>query len=500
MFRILFGLALLLAPLTGNELPQQEPQLVDFNVVAVDSHGAPITDLTRDDFRVTDNGKPRTIAFFHHHENHPREVLHLGPNEYSNRSAANVPRATVILFDLMNEEFGTRGTTANRLVQSLESLPSADYVYLYLLTMAGKLYAIHGLPGAEGEIPPEDGGPWTRHAKPLLDQALRAVLQVRPVDVAVDITYRIELTYLALDALASQLSSVPGRKSIVWLSDGVPLELGPRRSDTGDVVDFTPQLRQMSEAFDRSGVSIYPVRQVMLGSPSNLDGANRTGLDSLDTLDEFAGMTGGRQDAGKDIAPAVRQAISDTSTSYEMGFYPDEKSWDNKFHKLRVTCARKGVRIQARTGYYAWKQPPGERSTQAILSAIAPRFDAAEIGLRASLRRDPQAAGVLRLDARIDAHDIALVHQGDAYTGELRVGMAGYVAGAQPESGPVTPLNLHFDAPARQRALDEGIPYARNLKLGENIAAVRLIVYDRSSNAIGSVTIPVPPADPGKPN
>jgi hypothetical protein len=56
----------------------------------------------------------------------------------------------------------------------------------------------------------------------------------------------------------------------------------------------------MSEGFDRSDVSIYPVRTVMLGSPDNVDGASRSGMDSIDTLDQFAQMTGGRPDAGKD--------------------------------------------------------------------------------------------------------------------------------------------------------------------------------------------------------
>jgi hypothetical protein len=65
---------------------------------------------------------------------------------------------------------------------------------------------------------------------------------------------------------------VPGHKSIVWLTDGIPIELGPRRSDIGDWVDFTPLLLQLSEAFDRSSVAIHPVRQVMFGSPEKVDG------------------------------------------------------------------------------------------------------------------------------------------------------------------------------------------------------------------------------------
>jgi VWFA-related protein len=256
LFRLSLGLILGLALVYGGDNPpQQEPQMVDLNVVALDIHGQPVVDLTREEFRVTDSGKPQTIAFFRHRDEQLGPPPALGPNEFSNRSRANVPRATLILFDLLNERFGTRGYTATQLIHDLGALESADYVYLYCLTLDGRLFPVHGLPGPEDQPAPAGGVPWTRQIKPLLDSAIRAVTQVRPVD-DFDPTYRVQLTYAALDAAALQLSMVPGHKSIVWLTDGVPIELGPNRSDTGDFVDFTPLLRQMSEEFDRAGVSI----------------------------------------------------------------------------------------------------------------------------------------------------------------------------------------------------------------------------------------------------
>ncbi len=503
MFRPFLFLPLVLAPamapLLGSDDAATEPRMVDLNVVALDSHGAPVTDLTRDDFRVTDNGKPQAIAFFRHRDSAAELIPQLAPGEFSNRTAANVPRATLILFDLLNEKFGTRGTTANNLIQDLQALESPDYVYLYILTVNGQLFPVHGLPGAEGETRPPNGGPWTHNAKAMIDQALKDTLSVRDPLIVQDVEYRARLTFAALDALAGQLASVPGRKCIVWLSDGVPIALGPRRSDSGDFVDFTPLLRQMGEAMDRSAVSIYSVRTIMLGSPDNIDGAGYDGEASLQTLDTFAQLTGGRPDAGKDAGAAVRQALIDMRTSYQIGFYPPPNAWDDKFHKLRIVCSRKNVRIQAKNGYYAWREPPGTHSNDAMLAALSTRFDAAEIGLRARLAPDSKTH-TLAVEAHVDAHDVVLVHQGDAYNGQLRVALAGLAVGARPRSSPPVPLNLHFSAQERDRALQEGIGFQQDVNVSDDIGAVRVIVYDRNSEAIGSVTIPISAAMRAKPN
>lgn len=377
-------------------------------------------------------------------------------------------------------------------------METADDLYLYFVTVEGRLFGVRGLPSAEGEVRPPGGLPWTRQIKPLMDGAMRTVLRVRPVDV--DVAIRVQLTFAALDALAVQLSMFPGRKNIVWISDGVPIALGPMRSDTGEFVDFTPLLRQLSEAFDRSGVAIYPVRELMLGRQDNIGatsggtgatGGAGTGIQSLETLDTFAGLTGGRPDAGKDIGAAVKQAMSDLRLSYQIGYYATPQSRDSKFHKLRIVCKRKGVHIQSKTGYYAWPYPPGAEAKQAINAAISTAFDAAEIGLRCSLSPDPKDVRAVRLEARIDAKDVILVQQGDQYIGQLRLAVAGYLADGQTEASTVMPLDLHYNAQERDKALRDGIAFSNNMLLGEQMNKVRLIVFDRGSNAVGSLTIPV---------
>jgi len=481
------GLMLSLVALRGDE--PNDNRLLDFNVVAIDDRGQPVNDLTSSEFQVTDAGKRREIAFFRHNDDKLRQTPALGPNEFSNRRGGAVPHVTLVLFDLLNERFATRGVAANQIIKDLQPAESADSLYLYLLTLEGRTFAVHGLTGPEGESREQNGVPWTREIKPLLDGALRDVLRIKPVDIAEDVNFRVQVTLNALNSIALQLSMFPGRKNVVWVTDGVPIALGPRRSDTGDFVDFTPLLRQLSEVFDRSGAAIYPVQQIMLGSPDALNGG--TGVDSRATLDELAGLTGGRPNSGKDIGAAVRQAVTDLRSSYQLGYYAQPRNWDGKFHKLRITCTRKGVRIQARSGYYALPEPAGARAQRAIEAAASTGFDAAEIGIRSSVTPDPQNGRQVRLTGRIDANDVVLAQDGDRYSGQLRVALIGYQPDGRIANSTMIPIDLHYSAAERDQAYKEGIAFAQDVSLEKDVNKLRLVVFDRGSNAVGSLTMPV---------
>jgi VWFA-related protein len=458
----------------GPLLADGESQLVNLNVIAVDSHGEPVTDLTSADFQVTDAGKPQRIIFFRDYDSKLSPPPSLAPNEVSNRTGANIPRATIILLDLLNEGFGTRGYSSDQLVKYLSSLESADYLYLYLLTNEGRLYVVHGLPG-DGDPNQDTENPWTRQIKPLLDNALRQVTRIRPA--GTDVAHRVVLTFNALDVLATDLSRIPGRKNIVWITTGLPIALGARRSDEGQAVDFTPQVRKLSDALDRSGISIYPVREVLLDAP--------------DAADLFAGLTGGRPDGGKDVGAAIKQAITDVRTSYQLGYYPLARNWDSKFHKLHVSCARKGVRLEFKTGYYAWPETPDERARESVSVVASTRFDAAEIGLRATLTPDPNGGRSFHLETNIDAQDVAWTEEGNQYSSALRLAVVRYGQGQQPDTSAIVPLNLRDSVEQIEHTRKEGIRYSEEITLLDSIEAVRVVVFDTGSNAVGSVSVPV---------
>jgi VWFA-related protein len=525
IFPVAITLVLALAPQDAQPAPAGT-KLVNLNVIALDGHGDPVTDLTADDFQIVDAGKPQRIVLFNHRDLTLDHAPPLDPNQFSNRTGTSVPHATVILFDLLNERAGQRGQAWTQLLHYLEPLEKADDLYLYLLTVDGHLYPVRGFKDART---PERAGAWTRGIKPLMDAAMREVTRARPPEI--DVIARVQLTYAALDSLALELSRVPGRKNIVWASDGVPLNA--RLSVRGEVVDFTQQLRQEGEVLARSGVAIYPVLQIMQAGAGAESGAARggaraapsgsgapgasgvvdvggpglvhapaiadSGIEGLQTLDDFAGMTGGRPSQGKDIGVAIKEARNDLRVSYQIGYFPPAQDWDGKFHKLAVTCKRRGVRIQARTGYYASAENPEIEIRQIIDSAIAMDFDAAEIALRATVSRDAKDPLVEHFGLHIDANDVTLPRDGSLYQGELRVALIGYLADGRSEVYSTTPLRLRFTHDGLDKVLKEGIEADKNMKLGANVKKLRFIVVDVDSSALGSLTIPINTEVPGTP-
>ena len=490
----------------GSEAP--EPRMETLNVVVLDNHGQSVTDLTADDFQVTDGGKPLAISYFHvnNAKTYARREAATKPQEFSNGFGVRAPGATVILLDFLNLGFGARGMAVNNIEHQLPQMESANSLYLYIVSVDGMLLPVRGVPRSNPGLPnappseqPEPASrPWTQRIKPLLDSAVQAVTRIRNIDI--DVFVRTRLTFQVLDSLGAQLEAIPGRKNVIWVTDGVPIELGYRRSDTGMPIDFTPEMRTLSDALDRSYVALYPVRQIMLGRSDNIGemsgGAGATydhgtGLESIATLDLLADLTGGRRTTDKDVGAAVQQSTRDLAFSYQIGFYASPENWDDNFHKLRITTKRKGAHVQAKSGYYAWKYAAGNRSWDAFMATAAAPNDAEEIGIRATVEADQASRSALRVNILIDGQDVWMVREGDHYAGHLRVMAVGYASDGKSSSAAPQSFDVRLSAAEREHAIRDGISFTLLLPEAQNLSRFKVMVFDRSSNGVGSITIPM---------
>jgi len=453
---------LLLALSLAGQNPAATPPLVNLNVMAVDSRGQPVPGLRAEDFQVLDNGKPR-------------KTVMLRPVHRKS------PAATFILFDLFNADFAARGLSANEIVHTLEKLESADDVYLYLLTSTAKIFAVHAVtpPGARQE---GEDGPWTRRIKPLLDDALKQVNGLKSGNDQYP-QLRIEPTWKALSGLVAQLAEVPGPKSFVWITQGVlnGYEEPGRQMhiDTGPLRAFADNLNVVETA-------VYSVQQRPGGSLAP-EGEGS----SFDTLNQLSALTGGKAYATDQTAQAITQATSDAQrVNYRLVFSPDRL--DGKYHKIRVSTARKDIKIQTAQNYYAIAVPDVDARDRALVESIGHSpFDYPEIGVAARMTNVATPPGQFRFAIHVDGPDVLFFKEGTRYHARLTVELAEYGPDGVkviPDSEPVD-LNVSEDDYAK--ALMSGIEITRQAGLDEAIRQVRLVVLDGNSGLAGTVTLPV---------
>lgn len=482
--RSLTARLLLALPLTALLTGQSNPErvsLVNLNVTAVDGSGQPVADLRAEDFQILDNGKPQKIVWFHAISRKGLEAARTDEGQkagpHSNRGIA-APPAIFILFDLFNADQAARGLSANEITHALERFESPGGVYLYLLTPAAKIFVVHGI--AQSGAP--DDAAWTRRIKPLLDEALRQVSGLKGIEDRYP-QLRIGPTWQALDGMLSQIGEVPGPKSFFWITQGV--ENGFLVPGRQLFIDTAP-LRLFAANLAALDTVAYAVQQRPSGSIAVAsEGTPR------DTLDQLSALTGGKVFPTDTTGDAIRQAGIDTGRlNYRMAFSPERL--DGKYHRIRVTVARKDVRAQTAERYYAIAAPDTDLREKAIEDTIGRSpFDYPAIGLTATVAPVEETPGEFRLSIFLDAADVALLKEGTRYKANVATALVEWGPDGQRTVSRGMPVNLDLSEEDYAKALRAGIQIKWQAKLDPATRRIRVIALDRNSNLAGTVTFPL---------
>ncbi len=456
-----------------SQAPPTDPTIVRLNVMALDSNGQPVADLTADDLKIADQGKPQLISFFRRSGAPQPPAAH----EYSNSAAA--AHTTAILFDLMALGRSDRIDAAKKIGRSLQQLESGDSMYLYVLSLEGTLVPIHALQRQPGDTGAGDKT-WVQQVEKQLDQSMQTLNRARPVGMSQEDA--VKKTYVALETLGTQLAAIPGRRDIVWVTNGVPMVFNTKAPCNGDFIDCALYIAHIAVTLDRAGVALNPISYT-----------SGLGVDTTRDMELFAGLTGGRAFYGEDMRTVLASLATAARGAYFVSFDPQRENLDSKFHKLRVTSERKGVRIQTRQRYYAMpdQRPPAALEQAALVSAYNAASDVSDIGLRVAVAPGPAGPKALHLQIRIEPADLMLAEQGDRFDGQVTVLIADYGANG-PEGAPApSSFNLHLNREQHDKLMKEGLPFPQDHPIGETVQKIRIIVYDHNSRAVGSLTVPV---------
>jgi VWFA-related protein len=455
------------------------PPLVLLRPIVSDTRGQPLNDLTAADFKITDQDKAQTIYFFRRPAppNPP-----MGPREYSNRPNGVPPHATAILFDLMSDSEANWVDTWRLLTKSVPQVEPGGLLYFYLLDPNGELVPVHGF-GSEA------GGNtnWQQTFKGDLDKAMDAANRVTRA--GIDREDRAKKTYVGVETLARQLASLPGRKDIVWITSRMPVITNSLRCK-GDWVDCGLYVAHSAVTLEGAGVAVNPASFSGVVDP----------YASYD-LEQMALLTGGRTFFGPPLQEVLRQLAGNSNGVYEIAYAPDAQNWDNKFHRVHVTCERKGVKLQVKERYYALpdSRSAKERQQEALQSAYNRPSDTSDIGLRVKV--SPAANGV-HLEIRIDAPDILLRERDGRFLGAMTILLSDRGAAEQAENRglqfrpigePVaSTATLDLTKDEYDQLMRNGIiPISQDQAIAPAAERMRVIVFDQNTDRSGSVTFSV---------
>jgi hypothetical protein len=210
-------------------------------------------------------------------------------------------------------------------------------------------------------------------------------------------------------------------------------------------------------------------------------------------LDQMALMTGGHFYFRQDIQTVIKQLAQSGAGGYSIAYDPGADNWNKKWHRIHVTCERKGVKLQVRERYYAVPDSRSavERMKAVLMQAFQSPADFGEIGVRTKISSLGGGAPGVHLDIHIDPSDLQLREQGGKYTGALYLLISDH-SGATPLGEPVVlDLKPELTADEYKTVMKEGLPLAQDHPTSDAVRQVRVIILDQNTNLVGSVTFPV---------
>src|SRR3954468_24175315 len=339
-------------PPAGQPAPGQQPAAgkqpvfrggtnqVRVDVTVLNKKGDPVSDLTRDDFEVREDGLVQEVqnvklieatgaapeddtsltirSPYHAAAEAARDdirVFLIFWDEYHIGEMAPALRARAALENFVQFAFGPTD-----LVAVVDQLTPSDTIR-FTRDRRELAEQVHKLKGRQGVYVP---------ARSAVEEA--QMYRSRDIEMLCA-----QVTASALEGTIGFLGSIKeGRKSILLVSQTIG------RLGTGPM-DTTNWLESTIRTANANNTTIYTF------DPRGLDVNIRTS----DILHALADETGGRQFSNNFPAASLREVVKNASAFYLLGYASAKNPADGKFHKIAGPVKRPNVEVKSRTGYYA---------------------------------------------------------------------------------------------------------------------------------------------------
>jgi VWFA-related protein len=322
----------------------------------------------------------------------------------------------------------------------------------------------------------------------------------------------------AVRAVIDGLHELPGRKSILLISDGFRIY---SRDDPTRNYRALEALQRLIDQAGRSAVVIYTMSATGLQT-LGLTAADDTGgrspeqitqqlasrrsvaFDSQEGLDYLAKETGGVAIRNaNDLGGGIRRVMDDQKGYYLIGYRPDDSTFDaktgrRKFHKLTGKVIRAGkYNFRMRNGFYGIsddeiKSAANTPQHQIVQALISPFGSAGvHVHLTSLFANDAKVGSLLRSLLYINGSDLTFTEATDGWLNAefdvvaLTFGDNGALIG--------TPASVTYKLRVRgtvyQRVLHDGLVYSLTVPVKKPGAyQLRAAVRDHGSERVGSAS------------
>lgn len=290
-------------------VPVQQSIRVDVNLVnlaftARDASGHLVSNLTKDDVEIFEDGTPQKIEFF--------------------AKSTDVPLTMALIVDVSGSQDHFGKQHEKDLEIFLEDvLGPKDRVFL--VCFGNHIRLVTDYTNSAREI--------IDNYK-LFDKGKKHFPELGADDTREDGTAFYDSIYYSV---TEKLSQAGGRQAILMFSDGED------NSSSHDMMTVV-------ETAQTANVVFYGIRYTEQRH-GRLNSRNRYGISVMDRL---AKETGGMPVDAKETDPHeyFRLIAEELRTSYEVGYYPSGKNKDEGFRKISVKSKLDGVKIRTKTGYF----------------------------------------------------------------------------------------------------------------------------------------------------
>jgi VWFA-related protein len=244
----------------------------------------------------------------------------------------------------------------------------------------------------------------------------------------------------ALSYVVRGLRELPGRKSILLVSDGFRIF---SRDDPGRSDRVLQALQRLTDQANRASVVIYTMdarglQTLGLTAADSTAGmtadqveqqlSNRRSdfFESQNGLNYLAQQTGGLAIRNSnDLSGGIKRVLDDQRGYYLVGYRPDQSTFDprtgrRKFHKLKLQVLRPGkFNVRMRNGFFGVSDEENlatpQTLAQRMFGALASPFGATGVHLQLTslFANDAKFGSFMRSVLHIDVHDLTFTDEPD---------------------------------------------------------------------------------------